>query len=150
MSFADEYAQLEAFLKADSEYARFDAECSKLQKIVDEQNQAAHSASCDYETWSLCESTLEFAALDVPLFKPDNLALYNDELAAKHLSEGAEVFKRLKRACLVKAGEASRNWAEASGQLKEAQEVRKERRCALVDAWHEIQANKKAAEKEAE
>lgn len=150
MSFADEYTRLEEFLQADPDYARFDAECSRLQKIVDEQGQAAHSASCDYETWSLCESTLEFAALDVPDFKPDNLALYSDDLAADRLSAGAKVFERRKRAALVKAGEASRNWAEASDQLEEAQEGRQKRRYALVDVWREIEANKKAADQEAE
>ena len=150
MSYADEFARLDEFLKADLDYARFDAECVRLQKIVDEQAQAAHSASCDYETWSLCESTLEFAALDVPSFKPDNLALYNDGLAAEQLSAGAKVFKRRKRDCLIKAGEASRNWSEASDQLKEAQAGRQKRRYALVDVWREIEANKKAAEQEAE
>ena len=135
---------------ADPDYARFDAECSRLQKIVDEQGQVAHSASCDYETWSLCESTLEYAALEVPDFKPDNLALYSDDLAADQLSAGAKVFQRLKRDCLIKAGEASRNWAEASDQLEEAQEGRQKRRHALVDVWREIEANKKAAEQEAE
>ena len=149
MSCTDEFARLEEFLQADPDYARFDAECSRLQKIVDEQSQAAHSATCDFETWSLCESTLEFAALDVPAFKPDNLALYNDELAAEQLSAGAKVFERRKRACLVKAGEASRNWAEASDQLEEAQEGRQKRRYALVDVWREIEANKNAADQEA-
>tara|TARA_Y100000592_G_scaffold96182_1_gene164203 strand:+ start:828 stop:1280 length:453 start_codon:yes stop_codon:yes gene_type:complete len=149
MSYADEFARLEEFLQADPDYARFDAECNRLQKIVDEQSQVAHSASCDYEAWSLCESTLEFAALDVPAFKPDNLALYNDELAAQQLSAGAKVFERRKRACLVKAGEASRNWAEASDQLEEAQEGRQKRRYALVDVWREIEANKKPADHEA-
>lgn len=148
MSYADEFARLEDFLQADPDYARFDAECSRLQKIVDEQSQAAHKATCDFETWSLCESTLEFAALDVPSFKPDNLALYNDELAAEQLSAGAKVFERRKRASLVKAGEASRNWAEASDQLEEAQEGRQKRRYALVDVWREIEANKKAAGQE--
>ena len=150
MSFSDEFARLEEFLQADPDYARFDAECSRLQKIVDEQSQAAHSATCDFETWSLCESTLEFAALDVPAFKPDNLALYNDELAAEQLSAGAKVFERRKRDCLVKAGEASRIWAEALDQLEEAQEGRQKRRYALVDVWREIEANKKAADQEAE
>jgi len=149
MSYTDEFARLEEFLQADPDYARFDAECSRLQKIVDEQSQAAHSATCDFETWSLCESTLEFAALDVPAFKPDNLALYNDERAAEQLSAGAKVFERRKRACLVEAGEASRNWAEASDQLEEAQEGRQKRRYALVDVWREIEANKKAADQEA-
>ena len=149
MSYTDEFARLEEFLQADPDYARFDAECSRLQKIVDEQSQAAHSASCDYETWSLCESTLEFASLDVPDFKPGNLALFNDQHAAEQLSAGAKVFERRKRACLIKAGEASRNWAEASDQLEEAQEGRQKRRYALVDVWREIEANNKAADQEA-
>ena len=150
MSFTDEYARLEEFLKADPDYARFDAECVRLQKIVDEQGQAAHSATCDFEAWSLCQSTLEFAALDVPSFKPDNLALFNDELVAEQLSAGAKVFERRKRDCLIKAGEASRNWADASDQLEEAQVGRQKRRYALVDVWREMEANKKAAEQEAE
>ena len=150
MSFTDEYARLEEFLKADPDYARFDAECVRLQKIVDEQGQAAHSATCDFEAWSLCQSTLEFAALDVPSFKPDNLALFNDELVAEQLSAGAKVFERRKRDCLIKAGEASRNWADASDQLEEAQVGRQKRRYALVNVWREMEANKKAAEQEAE
>ena len=82
-------------------------------------------------------------------FKPDNLALYSDDLAADQLSAGAKVFERRKRAALVKAGEASRNWAEASDQLEEAQEGRQKHRYALVDVWREIEANKKAADQEA-
>ena len=135
---------------ADPDYARFDAECSRLQKIVDEQGSLAHGAACDFEAWSLCESTLEFAALDVDDFTPDNLALFNAELAQHRLTMGKQLFERLKRDRLVVAGEASKNWAQASDQLQQAQEGRQKRRYALVDVWHEIEANKKTAEKEAE
>ena len=37
---SNEFYRLEEFLMADPDYARFDAECSRLQKIVDEQGQA--------------------------------------------------------------------------------------------------------------
>mgnify|MGYP001200227550 FL=1 len=135
---------------ADPDYARFDAECSRLQKIVDEQADLSHGAACDYEAWSLCESTLEYAALDVDNYTPDNLALFNADQAVHWLSMGKQLFERLKRDRLVVAGEASRNWAHASDQLKQAQEGRQNRRYALVDVWREIEANKKAAEQEAE
>ena len=147
---SDEFYRQHQFFMTDPDYARFDAECSRLQKIVDEQADLAHGAACDYEAWSLCESTLEFAALDVEDFTPDNLALFNAELAQDRLSMGKQLFERLKRDRLVVAGEASRNWAHASDQLKQAQEGRQNRRYALADAWREIEANKKAAEKEAE
>ena len=150
MSFTDEYARLEEFLKADPDYARFDADCARLQKIVDEQDQAANRATYEFETWSLCESTLEFASLDVPSFQPDNFALYNENSAAEQLSAGAKLFQRQKRACLVEAGEASRIWAEASNQLNEAQVGRQNRRYALVDVWREMEANKKTAKQEGE
>ena len=147
---SNEFYRLEEFLMADPDYARFDAECSRLQKIVDEQADLSHGAACDYEAWSLCESTLEYAALDVDNYTPDNLALFNADQAVHWLSMGKQLFERLKRDRLVVAGEASRNWAHASDQLKQAQEGRQNRRYALVDVWREIEANKKAAEQEAE
>ena len=147
---SNEFYRLAEFLMADPDYARFDAECSRLQKIVDEQADLSHGAACDYEAWSLCESTLEYAALDVDNYTPDNLALFNADQAVHWLSMGKQLFERLKRDRLVVAGEASKNWAQASDQLKQAQEGRQNRRYALVDVWHEIEANKKAAAQEAE
>ena len=135
---------------ADPDYACLDDECSRLQKIVDEQADLSHGAACDYEAWSLCESTLEQAALDVDAYSHDNLAFFNAKQAQHWLTMGKQLFERLKRDRLVVAGEASRNWAHASDQLKQAQEGRQNRRHALVNVWHEIEANKKAAEKEAE
>ena len=150
MSYADEFARLEEFLQADPDYARFNAECDRLQAIVNEQGGLAHRVTCDFEAWSLCESTLEFAALDVEDFTPDNLALFNAELAQEQLARGKQLFERIKRDCLVVAGEASKNWAQASDQLQQVQAQRQARRSALVDIWREIEANKKSAEKEAE
>ena len=142
--------RLEEFLKADTDYARFDAECNRLQAIVNEQNSLACRVTSDFEAWNLCENTLEFAALDVDDYTPDNLALFNAELAQQQLTAGKELFKRLKRDCLVVAGEASKKWAQASDQLQQVEAQRQARRFALVDIWNEMQKNKKAAEKEAE
>ena len=145
---SNEFYRLEEFLKADADYARFDAECSRLKAIVNEQNSLACKVTCDFEAWNLCENTLEFAALDVDDYTPDNLALFNAELAQGQLTMGKELFKRLKRDCLVVAGEASKKWAQASDQLQQVEAQRQARRFALVDIWNEMQANKKAADQE--
>ena len=149
MSFSDEYARLQDFLQADPDWARFDAECSRLKKIVDKQGQAAHSATCDLEAYSLCQATLEYAVYDVPDFRPDNLALFNGELAGCHLDTGAKVFERLKRECLIKGGKAAEEWAKASDELLKAECERQDRRIELVAIWNEMEAKKKAADQEA-
>ena len=149
MSHADEYARLQEFLQADPDWARFDTECSRLQKIVDKQGQAAHSATCDLEAYSLCQATLEYAVYDVPDFRPDNLALFNGELAGCHLSTGAKVFERLKRECLIKGGEAAEKWAKASDELLKAECERQDRRFELVRIWNKMEAKKSAADEEA-
>ena len=148
--YLPEYQRLEAFLASDSDYARFDAECNRLQAIVDEQGQIAHSASVDFQAWSLCQETLEYAVFDVPDFRPDNLALFNGELAACYLDSGAKQFERLKRECMIKGGEASKAWKEATDQLAEVKHERQLRRSALVDDWNKKQNNEKAANQEAE
>ena len=149
MSFAIEYALLLDFLQADPDWARFDAECSRLKKIVDKQGQAAHSATCDFEAYSLCQATLEYAVHDVPDFRPDNLALFNGELAGDYLATGAKVFERLKRECLIKGGEAAEKWAKASDDLLKAECERQDRRLELVAIWNEMEAKKNAADQEA-
>ena len=152
MSFADDYRRLEEFLASDPDYARLDAECERLEKIICEQGDKAHKATCDFQTWSLCQDTLEHAANSVPEFSPDNpllSALFNDELAADQLHEGAKVFQRRMRDSLAKAGEASKIWADATDQLVEAKKDRQKRRSPLVDTWREMEANREAAEQEA-
>ena len=68
MSYADEFARLEEFLQADPDYARFDAECSRLKVIVDRQARIAGESERDYEAFSLCQETLEYAIHDIPDF----------------------------------------------------------------------------------
>ena len=149
MSFAIEYALLLDFLQADPDWARLDAECSRLKKIVDKQGKAAHSATCDFEAYSLCQATLEYAVHDVPDFRPDNLALFDGELAGCHLETGAKVFERLKRECLIKGGKAAEKWAKATDELLKAECDRQDRRLELIAIWDEMEAKKKAADQEA-
>ena len=148
--FKTEYDRLENFLAADPDYARLDAECDRLQAIVEKQARIAGESERDYEAFSLCQETLEYAIHDIPDFHPDNLALFNGELAACYLDRGAKRFERLKRECFIKGGEASKIWDEATDQLANAKHDRQQRRYVLVDVWHKKQNDEKAANQEAE
>jgi len=148
--FRAEYERLEAFLASDPDYARFDAECNRLQSVINEKSQTAGEAECDYEAFNLCQETLEYAVHDIPDFRPDNLALFNGELAACQLDRGAKRFERLKRECLIKGGEASKAWEEATDQLAAVEHDRQQRRYVLVDVWHKKQDDEKAIKQEAE
>jgi len=147
MSFADDYARLEDFLKADPEYARIDAECARLQKIVNDNDQVGHSAACDYEKWKACEEALTNAGLDCSFEKE---SCVDTDLKAEYLNEGEMLMQRMKREAMIVAGEAFKFWAEATDQCVTAHFDRQTRRSALVDTWNEIKASKKAAEKEQE
>ena len=149
--YRTEYQRLEAFLAADPDYARIDAECSRLEAIISKQAQIAGEAERDYEAFSLCQETLEYAIHDVPDFTPDNLALFNGELAACQLDRGAKRLERLKRECMIKGGQASKVWEEATDQLADAKDKWLVCRKALVDVWHDRQQNdEKAANQETE
>ena len=147
--FRAEYERLEAFLASDSDYARFDAECNRLQSVIDEKSRTVSEAERDYEAFNLCQETLEYAVHDIPDFSPDNLALFNGELAACQLDRGAKRFERLKRECMIKGGEASKAWGEATDQLAVAEHDRQQRRYVLVDVWHKKQNDEKAIKQEA-
>lgn len=139
MSFADEYALLEAFLHADPDYARLDAECSRLEKIVNEKDQSGHEATGDYDKWNSCEE-----AMDSAVFESPNNA--SSDLHCEHLRSGQMFFQRLKREAMISAGKAFSHWWEATDQLCVATSDRQTRRSALVDTWNEIKAVKKSVE----
>tara|TARA_R110002020_G_scaffold332927_3_gene548368 strand:- start:707 stop:1141 length:435 start_codon:yes stop_codon:yes gene_type:complete len=140
MSFADDYARLEEFLKADPDYARIDAECNRLQKIVNDHDQAGHKAACDYDKWKACEEALNSAAFDCSGEKESCL---DTDLKYEYLNEGEMYIQRLKREAMIVAGEAFKFWAEATDQCVTAHFDRQVRRSALVDTWNEIKAAKK-------
>lgn len=144
--FKTEYDQLDNFLAADCDWARLDAECTRVKSIVDKQARIAGEAERDFLAFDLCQDTLEYAVHDIPDFRPDNLALFNDELAACQLDRGAKRFERLKRQCMIKGGEASRAWEEATDQLADLEHHLQQRRFHLVRVWNEKQAQKQEAQ----
>lgn len=139
MSFADEYALLEAFLHADSDYARLDAECSRLEKIVTEKDQAGREAAFEYDKWNSCEEVMDSAVFEAL----DNAS---SDLHCEHLRSGQMFFQRLKREAMISAGKRFSHWWEATDQLQVALCDRQARRSALVDTWNEIKAAKKSIE----
>ena len=148
--FHSAYERLEAFLSDDPDYARLDCRCKRLQEIVDAQHLRAGQAERDYEAFALCQETLEYAIHDIPDITPDNLALFDGEMLAVKLDIGAKTLECLKRQSMIKGGEASRMWQEASDQLVEVKRDRQSRRLALIDVWDKKLAKEKAAKQEAE
>jgi len=139
MSFADDYARLEDFLKADPEYARIDSEISRLRKLRQEVDQAADTATRNYHKWMCCESALEDKAF--PLSDDGDLGfVFTNDLVAEYLSDGQEMFQRMKRAELVKAGEACQAWLQADEDLEFAMVSYSKVRPALVQAYRDKQA----------
>ena len=144
MSFADDYARLEDFLNTDPEYARLNSECNRLRKLRQETDEAADTATRKYHMWMCCESALEDKVFD--LSDDGDLGfVFTHDLVAEYLSDGQEMFERMKRAELVKAGEASQAWLQADEDLDLAMASYSKVRIALVQAYRA----KQAADKEA-
>ena len=143
MSFADDYARLEDFLKADTDCARIDAEVDRLTKIVNDHDQVGNSAACDYEKWKACEEALNAAGFDCSYEKESCL---ETDLKAEYLDVGEMLMQRMKREAMVVAGEAFKSWTEATDKLHVAKSDRQARRHELVNTWNEIKAAKKEQE----
>mgnify|MGYP003651270347 CR=1 FL=1 len=142
MSFADDYARFEESLQSDPDYARIDAECTRLQKIVNHNDRIGDSAASDYDKWNACEEALNKAAFDCSC---GNESDADSELKAEYLNDGEMHIQRLRREAMIVAGEAFKFWIEATDQLHVAKSDRQARRSALVDTWNEIKAAKKEA-----
>lgn len=145
MSFADKYACFEDFLKADPEYARIHSEVTRLTKLHNETGQKVEKATRNYHKWMCCEAALEAKADDI--YDDGHLAFLGlgCDSVSEYLSDGEEMFERMKRAELVKAGEASQTWLQADEDLDIATESYGRVRSALYQVWSE----KQAADKEA-
>ncbi len=145
MSFADDYALLEDFLKADSEYVRLNSEVDRLRKLRHETSCKAETATCNYHKWMCCKAALEAKAGDI--YDDGHLEFLglSCDLVSEYLGDGQEMFERMKRAELVKAGEASQVWLQADEDLELAMASYSKVRIALVQAYRA----KQAADKEA-
>ena len=148
MSFDDDYALLEEFLRADPDFVRLDLEADRLLKVRDESNEAADKATRNYHKWMCCESALQDKGnlLTTDLDGGDLDFIFSADLVSDYLADGQAQFERMKRAELVKAGEASKQWLQAEEDYRNTISARHEVRQALVQTWRE----KRSAEQEAE
>ena len=144
MSFADDYARLEDFLKADPEYARIDDECNRLRKLRQETDEAADTATRNYHKWMCCRTALEDKVAGLT-DEGDLGFVFSVDLVLDYLGEGEEMFERMMRAELVKAGEASQAWLQADEDLESATASYSKVRIALVQVWRDKQASDKEA-----
>jgi len=140
MSFADDYAHLEDFLKADPEYARISSEVTRLTKLCNETSQQAEKATRNYHKWMCCEAALEAKAGDI--YDDGHLGFLglSCDLVSEYLGDGEKMFERMKRAELAKAGEASQVWLQADEDLEFARVSYSKVRIALVQAYRDKQA----------
>lgn len=145
MSFAEDYARLEDFLKADPEYARLNSEVTRLTKLRNETGQRVEKATRNYHKWMCCEAALESKAGDI--YDDGHLGFLGlgCDLVSEYLVDGEAMFERMKRAELAKAGEASQLWLQADEDLELSMASYSKIRIALVQAYRDKQATDKEA-----
>ena len=141
MSFIDDYSRLEEFLLSDPEYARLESEIDRLKKVREESDEAADIATRNYHKWMCCESALQDKA-NLLTDDGDLDFVFSADLVAEYLAGGQEKFERMKRAELVKAGEASQVWLQADEDLELAYASYRKVRPALVQIWRNKQEAK--------
>ena len=142
MSYADEFNQLEEFLMSDPEYARIQSEINRLQRLCEDSRDAAATATATYHKWMCCEGALEWFNMDVTDSGDLAFTGLSHELVSEYLADGEELFEQMKRAELVKAGEASSIWLKAFADLKLVKESYGKVRVALVEVWRAKQEKK--------
>tara|TARA_R100001510_G_C7587772_1_gene158485 strand:+ start:143 stop:571 length:429 start_codon:yes stop_codon:yes gene_type:complete len=142
MSYAEEFKQFEEFLMSDPEYARIQSEINRLQELCKDSRDAAETATRSYHKWMCCEGALEWFSDDCDDSGDLAFTGLNHELVREYLADGQELFEQMKRAELVKAGEASSIWLKASADLKLVKESYSKVRMALVEVWDAKRENK--------
>ena len=145
MSYADEYAQLEAFLKADPEYARLESEISRLTKLLNETTEETETYTGLYHRHMFCQAALEDKADQLHDDGDLGFLGFNTEFVSEYLADGQAALEREKRAALVKAGQAAERWLQADEDLEFAMADYGKVRPALVQVWREKQAAKQEA-----
>ncbi len=130
---------------ADPEYARINSEVTRLTKLLNKTSHQAEKATRNYQKWMCCEAALEEKSGDICGDGDLGFLGLSCDLVAEYLGDGEQMFERMKRAELVKAGEASQIWLQAGEDLELAKESYGKVRPALVQVWREKQAATKEA-----
>lgn len=144
------YQEFEAFLAADEKWSRLNHLTSEINKIRYREAEAVSTAEREYHKWMCCEGALEQVGMDVTDTGDLGFTGLNDDLVCEYLVDGQEMFERMKRQALVKAGRHAELWLEACEKHEQLSTALQKRRHELYDAHRQLEAAKQAAEQEAE
>ena len=139
-----------SFIAADPDWCRLNRLKSKALKIREQEGTAVSHAELAYEKWMCCEGALEWFNMDVTDSGDLQFTGLNHELVGEYLIDGKQMFERMKRAALVKAGHHAELWIKASEEYEEYSDALQQRRSELYDKHQELLREKRFAEQEAE
>lgn len=142
-------SSFDKFLAADLEWSRLNALCSQHNEVRNQQAAALSRVEGEYEKWKCCEGALQWINMDV--HDSGDLAFtgLNHEIVGEYLADGGEMFERMKRAALVKAGQHAELWIKACEDYEHASAELLKRRLELY-AMHRDLEKQQASSQEAE
>ena len=143
------YQEFEAFLATDTEWSRLNHLTSETNKVRRREGEAVSKAEREYEKWMCCEGALEWFNMDVTDSGDLGFTGLNHELVGEYLADGEQMFERMKRAALVKAGRHAELWIKACEKYQELSTALQERRHELYNMHRQLKEQKQAAEQEA-
>jgi hypothetical protein len=139
-----------SFIAADPDWCRLKRlECEAL-KIREQEGTAVSQAELQYEKCKCCEGALEWFNMDVTDSGDLHFTGLNHELVGEYLVDGQQMFERMKRAALVKAGHHAELWIKADEESEEYSAALQQRRSELYDKHQQLLREKRSAEQEAE
>ena len=144
------FQEFEAFLATDTEWSRLNHLTLEASKVRRREAEAVRKAELEYEKWMCCEGALEWFNMDVTDSGDLGFTGLNHELVGEYLADGEQLFERMKRAALVKAGRHAELWIEAREKHDELSAALQHRRHHLYFMHQQLKEQKQAAEQEAE
>ena len=144
------FQEFEAFLATDTEWSRLNHLTLEASKVRRREAEAVRKAECEYEKWMCCEGALEWFNMDVTDSGDLGFTGLNHELVGEYLADGEQLFERMKRAALVKAGRHAELWLKADEEYEEYSSALQQRRSELFEKHQQLLREKRSADQEAE
>ena len=136
----------EDFLAADPEWSRLNSLTSETNKVRCREAEAVSKAEREYEKWMCCEGALEWFNMDLTDSGDLGFTGLNHELVGEYLADGQQMFERMKRAALVKAGRHAELWIEACEKHEKLSTALQKRRHELYDMHRQPKDQRQAAQ----
>ena len=138
------------FLHSDPEFKKLDEACRTHHEAACKAQVSQDKHMREYLKWNCCKGALEWFNMDVTDSGDLHFTGLNHELVGEYLIGGQQMFQRMKRAALVKAGHHAELWIKADEDYEEYDAALQQRRSELYDKHQELLREKRSAEQEAE